>query len=138
VAACESVLADFDVPAASIVKAARNTEFYAFAYFYDRTVGLGLPENATKEQLAELGDRLCGPHAPNALTTGSTAAEEACAEYAYVYALLKRVSADFDPAAGVSFKFVQYVEGHMLGWALGTLLDQLPTVAKLQLQPQTA
>lgn len=139
VASCEIILDGFDVPSSSAVKLAKNTEFYAFAYFFDRTVGLGLPENATKAQLEEKGRELCGPEKPashrehkeNGLKLEDF--DEACAEFSYIYALLKRLSHDFDVHTGVSFRFVQHIDGHMLGWALGAVLAEVREALALQL-----
>lgn len=134
VAKCESILDAYDVPSSSMVEALHETEFVAFAYFYDRTVRLGMSPTATPAELAAKGAELCNPMDMGAnAETGPTAGDEACAEFSYIYALLKRLSGDFSEEKNVTFRFEQYVDGHMLGWALGTILDQMPSVIEKQL-----
>jgi ectonucleoside triphosphate diphosphohydrolase 5/6 len=128
VSSVEIVLDGFSVPAPAAIALARNTEFYAFAYFYERTVGLGLSETATPAELAAKGRHLCEDE------SSGEAADELCGEFSYVYALLKRLSSDFDPEVGVTFRFVQYIDGHMLGWALGAAMEELSDVARLQIK----
>ncbi|KAK1867680.1 hypothetical protein I4F81_010185 [Pyropia yezoensis] len=71
-----------------------GSEYVAFAYLYDRTVGVGLAENATLYELWELGARVCqgevsegGFPIPEVVRNGDR--NRVCLELAYVYALLR-------------------------------------------------
>jgi hypothetical protein len=129
VASVDIVLSAFDVPAASAASVAQagGVEFYAFAFFHERVVGFGLPENPTKLDLLRKGEQLCNAPLSPSYQAHSKAevGDDACAEFSYVYALLKRISKDFDEETGVTFRFIQYIDGHMLGWALGSVLEEL-------------
>lgn len=129
VASVEIVLDGFDVPAAGAAALAQAgaVEFYAFAYFYERVVGFGLPEAPTRLDLRRKGVQLCNAPLPQGYraASGAEVADAACAEFSYVYALLKRLSNDFDEKTGVTFRFVQRIDGHVLGWALGSVLEEL-------------
>lgn len=107
-----------------------NTVFYAFAYFYDRTVGLGLSGSPSKKQLVSKGKVLCEAH-PDLNVKGDF--DQACAEFSYIYALLKHFTKDFSTKDDITIRFQQYVDGHMLGWALGAMLETIEPVMKLQL-----
>lgn len=102
--------------------------FYAFAYFYDRTVKLGLSSKPTKEQLIAKGKELCESD-PDVAVYGDF--DEACAEFSYIFALLKVFTNDFQDELDVNIHFEQYVGNHMLGWALGAVLEVLtPNIDK--------
>lgn len=103
---------------------------FAFAYFYDRTVGLGLPKGASKKQLLAKGRELC-ESSHDRFVRGDF--DEACLEFSYIYAVLKMVTDDFSSSRAVSVRFEQYVDGHMLGWALGAVLDIIEPVVQAQI-----
>lgn len=128
VASIEIVLRSFDVPSAGILKLAREggISFYAFAYFFEKVVGFGLGEKPTKAELLKKGEDLCnGPMVTGAVElSDGEKKDEACSEFSFVYAVLKRLSNDFEET-GVTFRFIQYIDGHMLGWALGSVLETL-------------
>lgn len=96
--------------------------FYAFAYFYDRTVKLGLSSKPTKEQLIAKGKELC-ESGPDVAVHGDF--DEACAEFSYIFALLKVFTNDFQDELDLDIHFEQYIGSHMLGWALGAVLEVL-------------
>lgn len=108
----------------------KDKSFYAFAYFYDRTVGLGLPASATKTQLEAKGKALCETSAED---FEGDDRDEACAEFSYIYALLKIFTNNFAESEGVKIRFEQFVGGHMLGWALGATLETIQPVMQEQL-----
>lgn len=121
VASAEIVIASFTTEGEeSFPKLPRNSIAYAFAYFYDRTVGLGLSSEPTKEELWNKGKELCESD-PSEIVKGDF--DEACAEFAYIYSIIKMVTDDFSKDRGVRVRFEQFVNGHMLGWALGATLD---------------
>jgi len=100
-----------------------GSEYVAFAYLYDRTVGVGLAENATLYEVWELGSRVCrgersadGFLLPESVRNGERS--RVCLEVAYVYALLRWGV----KVGGGRLMFRQYVDGEMLGWALGGML----------------
>jgi len=100
-----------------------GSEYVAFAHLYDRTVGVGLAENATLYEVWELGSRVCrgertadGYALPESVRNGERS--RVCLEVAYVYALLRWGV----KVGGGRLIFRQYVDGEMLGWALGGLL----------------
>lgn len=100
-----------------------GSEYVAFAYLYDRTVGVGLAENATLYELWELGARVCqgevsegGFPVPEVVRNGDR--NRVCLELAYVYALLRWGV----KVGGGRLVYRQYVDDEMLGWALGGLL----------------
>lgn len=100
-----------------------GSEYVAFAYLYDRTVGVGLAENATLYELWELGARVCqgevsegGFPIPEVVRNGDR--NRVCLELAYVYALLRWGV----KVGGGRLVYRQYVDDEMLGWALGGLL----------------
>lgn len=103
----------------SIGKFPKDSDVYAYAFFYDRTIGLGIGANATKSEMERKGKELCEGDG-----TGIGADfDEACAQFSYIYALVKTVTDDFSKERNVNVRFEQYVDGHMLGWALGAVLD---------------
>lgn len=130
VASAKIVMATFGGRDGLKSKLAAGTEFYAFAFFYDRVVGLGLPTNATKADLVAKGKQLCE-------TPGSTELagdfDEACAEFSYVYSILDELTHDFSEERGVKLRFEQYVDGHMIGWALGAMAKTLQPVMHVQI-----
>lgn len=107
----------------------KGKPFYAFAYFYDRTVRLGLPITPTKAQLVAKGKELCETPPDQHLERDF---DQACAEFSYVYTLLKIFTNDF-ASKDVQIRFEQFIDGHMLGWALGAALDILQPVMQKQL-----
>lgn len=90
-------------------------DIVAFAFIYERTVGLGISESATEEELVKLGKMLCEGN-------GSLAddGDEACLEFSYVYFLLSQASSQFSD--DISLRLEQYIDGHMVGWSLGSVL----------------
>lgn len=135
VASVEIVLDGYDVPSSSAVKLAKGTTFYAFAYFHDRVVGFGLPESPTLEDFEAKGEQLCSAAMKTDGLGEAESRDEACVEFSYIFAILRRLSNNFDKESGVSFRFVQYVDGHMLGWALGAALKELtPELMSTQLK----
>lgn len=105
----------------------KGTIVYAFAYFYDKTVGLGLPNEPTQQKLWEMGMNLCESEeekfgGQDSTVVGGSASDEACSEFAYVYAIVKMITENFSKERAVKLKFEQYVDGHMLGWSLGAAL----------------
>lgn len=107
----------------------KGKEFYAFAYFYDRTVGSGISSPVSKKHLWKKGKSLC--ETPEDEFIGE-ARDEACVEFAYVYALLKLFTKDFS-SDGANVRIEQFIEGHMLGWALGMALETVEPVMHMQL-----
>lgn len=107
-----------------------DTVAYAFAYFYDRTVGLGLSKEPSKDELWIKGKELC-ESGPDHVITGDF--DEACAEFAYVYSVITMLTDDFSKDRGVKVKFEQYLEGHMVGWALGASLEVAQQVMEKQI-----
>eukprot|EP00178_Gracilaria_changii_P023514 TRINITY_DN71116_c0_g1_i1.p1 TRINITY_DN71116_c0_g1~~TRINITY_DN71116_c0_g1_i1.p1 ORF type:complete len:500 (-),score=80.67 TRINITY_DN71116_c0_g1_i1:794-2293(-) len=97
----------------------RNS-FYAFAYFYDKTVKFGLSSKLSKKEMIQKGKELCEEG------KGDEAAkfDESCAEFSYIFAVMKILTDDFSESKS-NVTFEQYVNGHMLGWALGAVLDTL-------------
>ncbi|GAB0492986.1 hypothetical protein MMPV_004257 [Pyropia vietnamensis] len=100
-----------------------GSEYIAFAYLYDRTVGVGLAENATLYELWEFGTQVCrgevsedGFPIPEVVRNGDR--NRVCLELAYVYALLRWGV----KVGGGRLIYRQYVDDEMLGWALGGLL----------------
>lgn len=100
-----------------------GSEYVAFAYLYDRTVGVGLAENATLYEIWELGAQVCrgeqsegGFPIPEVVRNGDR--NRVCLELAYVYALLRWGV----KVGGGRLVYRQYVDDEMLGWALGGLL----------------
>lgn len=130
VASAEITIATFSKLYKTNTKLPSKTPFYAFAYFYDRTVKLGLSPTPTKKQLIAKGKQLCEAH-PEVEVKGDF--DEACAEFSYIFALLKHFTNDFSKEEGVRIRFEQFVDGHMLGWALGAMLETLQPVKKMQL-----
>ncbi|KAI0565369.1 Nucleoside phosphatase GDA1/CD39 [Gracilaria domingensis] len=97
----------------------RNS-FYAFAYFYDKTVKLGLSSKLSKKEMIEKGKQLCEQKKKDE----PVEFDESCAEFSYIFAVMKILTDDFlESKSDVTFE--QYVNGHMLGWALGAVLDTL-------------
>lgn len=130
VASVEIAMAHYSPLNTHYLKHARETEFYAYAYIYDRTVRLGLPERPTKELLIAKGKELC--ESTQEYLHGDF--DEACAHFSYVFVLLRDITNNFS-ANGPKFRLVQYVDGHMLGWALGTVLQDFRTQLAKQLEP---
>lgn len=119
VASAEIVIASTLGKHNSIGKLPKNSMVYAYAFFYDRTVGFGIGSNATKSQMVKKGVELCEGNGPGI----GNDFDEACAQYSYVYALIKTVTDNFSKERNVTVRFEQYVDGHMLGWSLGAVLD---------------
>lgn len=130
VSSAEITIATFSKLYSMKKKLPSKTPFYAFAYFYDRTVRLGLSATPSKKQLIAKGKMLCEAH-PAVQVEGDF--DEACAEFSYIYALLKHFTNDFSTKEGIRIRFEQFVDGHMLGWALGAMLETIEPVMKLQL-----
>lgn len=104
-------------------------KFIAFAYFYDRTVRLGLNSSATKEEMIAKGKELC----EDQRSESHSGLDERCAEFSYIFAVLKILTENFS-ASKTNVSFEQFVDGHMLGWPLGAVLDTLqPEVIKSQI-----
>eukprot|EP00172_Hildenbrandia_rubra_P000218 Plantae.Rhodophyta-Hildenbrandia_rubra.ctg10991.p1 GENE.Plantae.Rhodophyta-Hildenbrandia_rubra.ctg10991~~Plantae.Rhodophyta-Hildenbrandia_rubra.ctg10991.p1 ORF type:complete len:494 (-),score=91.70 Plantae.Rhodophyta-Hildenbrandia_rubra.ctg10991:193-1674(-) len=112
----------------ALLTASSSVEFYAFAYFYSRVQRFGLGETVTVKQLQDKGRQLCEDEA-DVWHPGEV--DESCAEFSYVYTLIKKVTRNFNKAERV--KFIQYVDGHMLGWSLGALLNEMEPLLKYQL-----
>lgn len=119
VASAEIVIASTLGQHESLGKLPKNSIVYAYAFFYDRTVGFGIGANATKSEMVKKGVELCEGSGPGI----GDEFDEACAQYSYVYALVKTVTDNFSKERNVTVRFEQYVDGHMLGWALGAVLD---------------
>lgn len=130
VASAEIAIGTFSNIFSNRNKIPKGKSFYAFAYFYDRTVGLGLPASAAKIDLEAKGKDLC--ETPAERFEGEDR-DEACAEYSYVYALLKIFTNDFSEGEGAKIRFEQFIDGHMLGWALGATLETIQPVMHEQL-----
>lgn len=130
VASAELVIGSFGGIQAVESEMASGNTFYAFAYFYDRTVKLGLPANPIKEELVAKGKRLCESSPDMEIEEDF---DEACAEFSYIYAIVKDLTDDFSPSRKISIRFEQFVGEHMLGWALGAMLDTLEAVKHKQL-----
>ncbi|CAN8064269.1 unnamed protein product [Agarophyton chilense] len=99
-----------------------GSNFYAFAYFYDKTVGLGLSSKLSKREMMKKGNELCNEK--NLDSSGAADFDESCAEFSYIFAVMKILTDDFSESKS-DVIFEQYVDGHMLGWALGAVLDTL-------------
>lgn len=130
VTSAEITIASFSRMIEKRSKLPLGTTFYAFAYFYDRTVKMGLPSSPTQQQMVEKGKLLCEAH-PDMDVAGDF--DEACAEFSYIYALIKILTDDFSDEHKMNIHFEQFVDGHMLGWALGAVLDTIQPVMHLQL-----
>lgn len=129
VASAEITIATFSKLRSKKSVLPKGKPFYAFAYFYDRTVRLGLPITPTKAQLIAKGRELCETP-PDVRVERDF--DQACAEFSYVYTLLKIFTDDF-ASKDVQIRFEQYIDGHMLGWALGAALDIVQPVMHKQL-----
>lgn len=131
VASSEIVIAHAVEKGDTIPPLPKDTVAYAFAFFYDRTVGYGMSAEPTKEEFLRKGKQLC-EEPESARSPGQLSKQDedgACAEFSYVYALIKLLTSDFSPEHNVKVRFEQYVDGHMLGWALGAALDAVePTI----------
>ncbi|PXF48272.1 Ectonucleoside triphosphate diphosphohydrolase 5 [Gracilariopsis chorda] len=95
-------------------------KFVAFAYFYDKTVRLGLNSSATKEEMIAKGKELCEDQGAES----HAGLDERCAEFSYIFAVLKILTENFS-VSKTNVSFEQFVDGHMLGWPLGAVLDTL-------------
>uniref|UniRef100_A0A7S3A475 Uncharacterized protein n=1 Tax=Rhodosorus marinus TaxID=101924 RepID=A0A7S3A475_9RHOD len=95
-------------------KPAPTGKFIAFAYFYDTIVGkAGLSSTASLSEIYERGILAC------------SAMDDPCpcGDLAYVYVLLKyglKLESD-----EVELHFQQHIDGKMIGWAVGALLNYL-------------
>lgn len=119
VASAEIVIASTTQDNAGIGKLPKSTKAYAFAFFYDRTIGFGLGPNPTKKEMIEKGEELCQG---NGYSIASDF-DEACAQFSFIYALIKMATDNFSEERDVKVTFEQHVDSHMLGWALGAVLD---------------
>lgn len=129
VASAEITIAEFSKLYTKKSRLPKGKPFYAFAYFYDRTVGLGVSATPSKDELVAKGKELCQTP-PDEDVDGDF--DEACAEFSYIYTLLKIFTDDFS-SPDVHIRFEQFVDGHMLGWALGAMLDTVQPVMHMQL-----
>lgn len=109
----------------------KDSTFYAFAYFYDRTVKLGLSGTPTQEDFVAKGKELC-ESGPNVAVPGDF--DEACTEFSYIYAIVKILTNNFSKSDNVKIIFEQFIDQHMLGWALGAVLDTVNPVMHEQLK----
>lgn len=107
-----------------------KSTFYAFAFFYDRVVKMGLSTTPSKEDFVKKGKELCETVPAQAVKHDF---DEACAEFSFVFAVMKMLTEDFSKERDVRIKFEQYVDGHMLGWALAAALDVVEPVMHSQL-----
>lgn len=130
VASAEIAIGTFSNVFSDKNKVPKGKQFYAFAYFYDRTVGLGLSALATKADLEAKGKDLCETSAEEFKGADR---DEACAEFSYIYALLKVFTDNFSKGKGAKIRFEQFIDGHMLGWALGATLETIQPVMHKQL-----
>lgn len=131
VASAEIAIASFLKSDAGIGHLPPESLAYAFAFFFSRTVGFGLPKKSTKDQLIAKGKELCEM---NSAKFSQAKFDEACVEFSYVFAVLKMVTKHFSADHGVSVHFEKLVDGHVLGWALGATLDIIEPLV----QPQIA
>lgn len=125
VASAQIALAQYG-PLDTSLLATFKGEVVGFAFLYDLTVALGISESPTKEELMELGKKLCEGDGSTANDT-----DEICLEYSYVYLLLSEITGGFKNEA--KLKLVQYIDGHMLGWSLGSVLTDFGTALSEQL-----
>lgn len=130
VASAEIVIGTFSDLYSKKKKLPKGQEFYAFAYFYDKTVRLGLSKSPSKTELDEMGRDLC--ETPADKFEGKDVAD-ACTEFSYIYALLKLFSGNFSQEDGARIRVEQFIDGHMLGWALGAALETVQPVMHKQL-----
>lgn len=96
-----------------------------FAFIYDLTVKLGLGTEPTKTQLMDMGRKLCEGDGGIAEDR-----DEVCAEFAYVYLVLREVTQGFQEK--VNLKIVQWIDDHLIGWALGTVLSEFQNELEAQ------
>lgn len=133
VASAEITIATFSKLYKKGSKLPKGKPFYAFAYFFDRTRGLGLSATPTKDELIAKGKELCETPPDKEVEKDF---DEACAEFSYIYTLLKIFTDDFS-SPDVHILFEQFMDGHMLGWALGAMLDTVQPVMHMQLSLDT-
>lgn len=120
VASAEIIIGSFSRLLDKRSRLPRKSTFYAFAYFFDRTAKLGLPRNPTRDDFISKGKELCETN-PEVPLQGDF--DEACAEFSYIFALMKILTNDFSKEDDIKINFVQYIDRHMLGWSLGAVLD---------------
>mmetsp|Transcript_6497 Transcript_6497/g.19724 ORF Transcript_6497/g.19724 Transcript_6497/m.19724 type:complete len:400 (+) Transcript_6497:110-1309(+) len=88
--------------------------FIAFAFFYDVVVrNAGMPTDSRLEDVRERGLRACAESSDPA----------SCGDLAYIYALLHHGLKLND--SEVELRFQQEIDGVMIGWAVGALLNYL-------------
>mmetsp|Transcript_19746 Transcript_19746/g.48573 ORF Transcript_19746/g.48573 Transcript_19746/m.48573 type:complete len:434 (+) Transcript_19746:53-1354(+) len=101
--------------------------FIAFAYFYDRTRGIGMEEYATLDDLADKAREVCSLTFPDLRRTYPTVPngqnELLCTDLAYIFVLLRDLLGLNHP--DVTLRFTQHVDDYLLGWAIGTLLSEI-------------
>lgn len=129
VASAEITLAHFGPLDRKLLSHMKGSELFAYAYIHDRTVKLGLSETPTQAELVQKGKQLC-ESSDDAEDAGDW---ELCAEYSFVYLLLRELTNNFS-VDGPKISLVQYVDGHMLGWALGGILNDFPREILAQLE----
>lgn len=129
VASAEITLGHFGPLDRKLLSHMKGSELFAYAYIYDRTVKLGLSESPSQDELVRKGKQLC-EESDDSEDAGNW---ELCAEYSYVYLLLRELTNNF-AADGPKINLVQYVDGHMLGWALGSVLNDFPQEILAQLE----
>lgn len=140
VASAEIVIAHTVSNRDGVGKLPPGTTAYAYAFFYDRTVGAGLGKEPSKDELVAKGVQLCESSSNNDSENDENSAgefEEACAQFSYVYAIIKALTDNFSKERGVKIRFEQFVDGHMLGWALGAVLDVVQPVMHQQISLDT-
>lgn len=124
VASAEIVLMQYGPFEAKVMEKMQG-DVVTFAFIYDLTVKLGLGMSATQSELVDMGKKLCEGDGGIAEDR-----DEVCAEYSYVYLLLKEVTRGFQEK--VNLKIVQWIDDHLIGWALGTVLTEFQNELEAQ------
>lgn len=134
VASAEIVISSFSRLEDKRSRLPDGKSFFAFANFYDKTVKLGMGLKATKLDMIKKGEELCETEINS---NSKHRMDDACAEFSFIYAVMKILTENFSESKS-DITFEQYVDGHMLGWALGVALDMLqPNVISDQVSIDT-